>query len=166
MPKQKRARRTRDKGVLMRRIFAFLLDLFILNVVIISPFHMYVARIFPTGMPLSYNMLMTNEAFLSFFTPMVFFIVLYTFTYFVLLEYAISQTVGKIILNLKIESAKKRLTFMQCIIRSLFIIPLFPLTLLWVIDPLFLFFISKDGQRLSEYISKTWVVDSRWQKET
>jgi len=78
--------------------------------------------------------------------------------YFAILEYKLGQSIGKIFMNIKVISITKKLLFWQCIGRSLFLLPVFPFFLLWAIDPLFLFF-NKKGQRLSEFLTKTKVVE-------
>ena len=46
----------------------------------------------------------------------------------------------------------------QVLARNIVFIPIFPFILLWVLDPLFMFF-TKTNQRLSEILSKTKVVE-------
>ena len=101
------------------------------------------------------------EEVLAALYPIFFFIVIFSFMYFVLLEYSIGQTVGKILMSLKVVGENDSVDFFQAMLRSLFLIPIFPLTALWIIDPVFLFFFSKKRQRLSEYLSKTYVIDTR-----
>ena len=78
-------------------------------------------------------------------------------TYFTVLEYSIQQTLGKKLLNLKVIALNKNPKIWQYWVRSLFLVPLFPFILLWFIDPLYLFF-NKQGQRFTEQLSKTKVI--------
>jgi uncharacterized RDD family membrane protein YckC len=78
--------------------------------------------------------------------------------YFAIMDYKFNQTIGKMFMNIKIESTKKELSFLDCIIRHMFLIMIFPFTLLWILDPLFLIF-NKQGRRLSEILSKTKTVE-------
>ena len=78
--------------------------------------------------------------------------------YFTILESNIGQSIGKKFLHLKVTSLEKNPKIWQYIIRSLFLIPLFPFILLWLIDPIYIFF-NTDGQRLTESVSKTKVIE-------
>ena len=70
----------------------------------------------------------------------------------------LENIIGKKLLNLYVESQTKELKYWQLLVRSMFLIPLFPFVLLWVIDPIVMLF-TKDSQRLSEILSKTKVVE-------
>jgi len=135
-----------------RRFLAFILDIFLLNLVIVTPFQNIFEKLLGQ---ISILDLLTQEVLSAIF-PILFFAVLFSFSYFTLMEYAIGQTVGKIIFNIRISSLKKELGLFQCVVRNLFLIPIFPLSLLIIIDPVFLFF-NKKNQRFSEYLSKTIV---------
>jgi len=73
-------------------------------------------------------------------------------------EKKLQQTPGKMVFNLYVKSQTKDLKYWQLFVRSMFLIPLFPFILLWLIDPIVMFF-NKDSQRLSEILSKTKVVE-------
>ena len=75
-----------------------------------------------------------------------------------IMEKKLNQTPGKMLFNLYVNSQTKDLKYWQLFIRSIFLIPLFPFVLLWLIDPLVMFF-TKENQRLSEILSKTKVVE-------
>ena len=50
-------------------------------------------------------------------------------------------------------------SYWQLFVRSMFLMPLFPFVLLWLIDPIVMLF-TKENQRLSEILSRTKVVES------
>ena len=86
-----------------------------------------------------------------------------TLAYFILQEYLIGQTIGKILFRLKIvtvvdDETLGPINFWQSIVRSLFLIPTIPFILMWIIDPVYLLF-TKKGQRLSEWLCKTKVIE-------
>ena len=81
-----------------------------------------------------------------------------TILYFVILENKLRQSIGKMIFNLYVEGQDKDIKYWQLFARSMFLIPIFPFVLLWIIDPIVMLF-TKENQRLSEILSKTKVVE-------
>jgi uncharacterized RDD family membrane protein YckC len=73
-------------------------------------------------------------------------------------EFKIRQTPGKMLLNLYViaDGKKEGPGFIQTLIRNLIFIPIFPFSLLWIIDPLYMIF---TGRRLTELLSKTRVIE-------
>ena len=69
-----------------------------------------------------------------------------------------SQTIGKMLMKVYVVSDNKDLKRWQLLTRNLVFIPIFPFVLLWILDPLFMFF-TKTNQRLTEILSKTRVVE-------
>ena len=53
---------------------------------------------------------------------------------------------------------QKQMSFWQTLLRSIYLIPVFPFVLLLLIDPVYMFF-NPENQRLSERMSKTRVVE-------
>jgi uncharacterized RDD family membrane protein YckC len=150
-----------------KRVIAFLIDLFIIDLFVVGFFREALMRIISaeTGMMATYRMLESGgaqaEALYLIFTIMV----LLTLAYFVLLQYTTGQTVGGILANMHVVSQKEgedaglqKISFWQCIVRNLFIIPAIPFILLWVADPVFMLF-AKKGQRMTEWLSGTKVVE-------
>jgi len=142
-----------------KRLLAFIIDLMVINLIIVFPFRKIFQKITPTSYSETYNFLLNNPGYTKLMTVITITIGLLALLYFVILENRLQQTIGKILLNIYIVSDKKKLRFWQVLVRSLFLLPAFPFFLLWVIDPLFLFF-TKNNQRLSEIISKTRTVEN------
>jgi len=142
-------------ALIWKRALAFLADLLIINLIIFFPFKKIIGNIIPEFASYSeaYNFLANNQAYITALTLISIVMSLLALLYFALLEFKTQQTPGKMLFNISIISDTKKLAFWQCIVNNLFIIPLFPFVLLWVIDPLFLIF-TKSNQRLSEIISK------------
>lgn len=101
--------------------------------------------------------------------------------YFVILEYSIKQSVGKMLFKIYVEndaqkgnddplkdakvtkqSAKKesvkKLTVWQMFARNMFMIPFLPFSVLGLMDPFFMFF-RRDHKRFSDMLAKTNVVE-------
>jgi len=144
----------------LKRLIAFLIDLFIINLIILFPFKRVFEKIFPdTGsFSKTVDFLSNNSAYGTSITTIILMIALLSILYFMIFEKKLQQSPGKILFNLYVESQTKDLKYWQLFVRSMFLIPLFPFVLLWFIDPIVMFF-NKDSQRLSEILSKTKVVE-------
>ncbi len=143
-----------------KRAMSFFIDLFIIQFVIILPF----GRVMTAKLPMSDNFSKNYEYFnsnsdiiqqLTIIFGLIFSLV---FLYFVIFEYKFKQTPGKMFFNLYVEPVDKKetLTLLKVIIRNIAAVPIFPLSLLWIIDPLYMF---TSGRRLSDILSKTEVVE-------
>ncbi len=145
-----------------KRLLAFLVDLFLVNI-LISPFRNVIVSAIPQFSDPSKTFELFNvfsglsKHQLSLISYTMFFAALIAFLYFSVLEYRYGATIGKLLLRLKVEPlAEKR--YWRYAVRSLFLFPLFPLSLLWVVDPVYMLTNPK-RQRFSEYVSRTIVVD-------
>jgi len=153
---------------LLKRILAFVADLIIVQLVVITPFGRIVKSIVGddpsiiSGGFSRINELLADTSLTLTLTYIMAAIGLLTLLYFAVFEYRMQQTPGKMLFSIFVASeGMKRLELpklWQCIVRSLFLIPIIPFALLWIIDPLFML-ISPRSQRLSEQISKTVVVE-------
>lgn len=146
-------------ALIWKRGLAFLADILIVNLVIFFPFKSLLERSIPEFSTYSeaYNFLINNQSYVKTLTIISFVMSLFAILYFAMIEYRIQQTPGKILFNISVVSQTKRLLFWQCLVRGVFLIPFFPFFLLWIIDPLFMFF-TKRNQRLSEIVSRTKTV--------
>ena len=144
-----------------KRSLAFLADLLLINLVIFFPFRRIIQKLLPapTSYSETYNYLISNATYTKTLTLVSITMSLLAILYFALMEYKLQQTPGKMLFNISVVSDIKKLSFWQCLVRSLLIIPIFPFILLWVIDPLFIIF-TKTNQRLSEILSKTKTVET------
>jgi uncharacterized RDD family membrane protein YckC len=146
-------------ALVWKRLFAFVADLLIINLVLFFPFKRIIQKSIPEFASYSeaYSFLSANQSYTTTLTIVSLVMSLFAVLYFALLEQKLGQTPGKMLFNIFVISDVKKLSFWQCVVRSLFLIPVFPFFLLWIIDPLFLFF-TKTNQRLSEILSKTRTV--------
>ena len=143
----------------LKRIAAFLLDLLLLQMLVISAFNTYFESLFPTdkGFIENYQYLTNNINLFSNAYYALITIAVLMILYFAYMEYKFSQTVGMMIFRIYAKSSEeKELTFFQCVLRNIYLLPLFPTFFLWVIDPLYFMF---KGERLSEIFSKTKTVE-------
>jgi uncharacterized RDD family membrane protein YckC len=152
-------------ATLWKRGFAFLLDIFIIDFFIFTAFKAVLAEILgnTTDVMSAYAMLQQNEAQANVLFMIFTVMVMLALAYFVLLEYLLGQTVGCILLNLKVvaqqgEKEFSMMTFWQSLSRNIFMIPAIPFILLWIADPLYLV-LTKKGQRLTEWLSSTRVIE-------
>ena len=144
----------------LKRMAAFLVDFLILQIIVISTFASY----FDTNFPKNQESLLSTYNYVSahygVFMQMYYVMIamsIIILIYFVFMEYKYSQTIGKMLFSLYVESTlSTKLTLWQCILRSIYVIPIFPILLLWMIDPIYLLF---KGERLSEAFSKTKTVE-------
>ncbi|MEM4268143.1 MAG: RDD family protein [Candidatus Woesearchaeota archaeon] len=138
-----------------KRIAAFFADFLLLNFFVFAPF----SGVFLTLIGDSYK----DYTFVSstdiggnlFLLALV--VSLPIILYFVLMQYMIGQTVGMLLFNLRLVDSKgKEPGLLRCFGRNILFLPIFPLVLLWLADPLFLVF---KGTRLSDYITGTSVIE-------
>ena len=146
----------------LKRLIAFFVDIVIINLVIVTPFSGLLQKIIPEGSyQETYDFLMSSSG-----NPVIISIILAAITvlsifYFAIFESRLGQSPGKVLMNLYIVSLEKNCKpgFWQCVVRTLFIIPFFPFSILWVADPITALF-NRHNQRLMELLSKTKVVET------
>lgn len=165
LPKE---RKFQAAAVAWKRIVAFLIDIFIIDLVLLWPFQGIIEKIMPFDAADVGSIKSMEQFFMA--SPnaadalgmMTIAIGLLVVLYFALMEYKTGQTIGKMLLNIYVisdtgEKAAKP-GFWQCVFRSIVWLPMFPFIVFWVIDPLYALFNQK-SQRLLELISKTKTVE-------
>lgn len=143
-----------------KRLIAFIIDILIINLIILFPFRKLFKNIIPKNASFSdtYKFFSDGSGFSSSLTFLTVTIAFLSILYFYILEKKLHQSAGKILFNIHVSSNNKEFKRWQLLVRSMFLIPVFPFILLWIIDPIFLFF-TKNNQRLSEIISKTSTIE-------
>ena len=139
---------------ILKRLFAFVIDILIIDIVVLFPFTGLIDRIIPDIGSFSKTFEFLSNSSSNSITLIVFIAAAFAILYFVILEKKLGQSPGKMLFNLYVKSQTKDLKYWQLFVRSMFLIPFFPFILLWVIDPIVMFF-TKENQRLSEILSKT-----------
>lgn len=148
---------------IVRRLIAFIIDLFIIDAVIVGPFRNILASVIPQTTSISglKSLIGANNAVMAQIGGIMLAISILTLLYFSLMQSIVSQTVGMMMLNIFVIRAEKKISkpgFWQCIIRNAFILPFFPFFVLWLTEPLFLLF-SRSRMRMLEVLSKTATVE-------
>ncbi len=139
----------------LRRILAFVIDIIILDFVIFKPFNAVIEKLFPkSDFGFLTAALQNNEHAANILFLIITIMSLFAVLYFALLEYKLGATIGKRIMRLEVVALKGDMKFWQAILRTLFIFPMFPFVLFWVIDPLYLA-MSRTNMRLLEKWSRT-----------
>jgi len=132
---------------LLRRGLALIIDLFVINLVVFGPFKNLLINFFE-GQNIMNIQKVPDNIYLA-----MFFITIMALLYFTLLQYYFQQTIGMMITKIQVVPDSG---FFRILIRNLFIIPFFPFSLLWIIEPLYLFF---KGRRLLEKLTNTNTVE-------
>ena len=154
-----------EMSLFSKRVLAFLIDLFILNLVVLQPLSFKIQRIVPEGAAFGdlYSYFNQNPVLMNEANMISMLIIGLFFAYFFLLDWLLGQTLGKKLMGLVVVSRGSflythygpKVTVLQAFVRNLALIPLFPFVLLWVLDPFYLFW---KGRRLSDVYTKTDVV--------
>ncbi|MBN2421804.1 RDD family protein [Candidatus Woesearchaeota archaeon] len=148
---------------LWKRIIAFIVDCFIILIVAYPLFNVMMDYIpvpsLETDIISSVNymnsFLLTNPEIKNRINTVNLFILVIAFLYFLVMEFKLQQTPGKMLLKLDIRSIVKKqnkLGFWQCFVRNLFIL----FNFIFLID--IVYYVIK-GQRLSDVLAKTKVVE-------
>lgn len=147
-------------ALVWKRVIAFIIDMLIINLVVLFPFRSIFEGILPEDYSFSeaYKFLSSSTNYTSFLTSVSLIMSVLIILYFYMMERKMSQTIGKMLMKVYVASDNKDLKAWQLLARNLVFIPIFPFILLWILDPLFMFF-TKTNQRLSEILSKTKVME-------
>lgn len=143
----------------LKRLGAFVIDILIINVIILFPFKGILESILPTtNFSEAFDFLRQDAGADTMINVIMLAISALSILYFMLMEKKTAQTPGKMLFNLYVKPQGKDLKNWQLFVRSMFLIPVFPFVLLWLIDPIAMLF-TKENQRLSEILSRTKVVE-------
>jgi len=147
-----RTARVVENASFTRRSGAFLADLLLINITISAPFAPLFSDLFEKGFwQSSYELPVYTLAQLA--AAMVLFAIV--LAYFVLFEYLLGQTPGMMLLNTRAEGSSR---LWAAVARNIFLIPVFPIVLLWIIEPLF---ILVRRQSVLEQLSGTKTIHER-----
>jgi len=154
---KKRGMRAFYTAPLWKRVFAYIVDLFIVNLVIVLPFRSYLGRQLISDNNISISdltiLLFNNQN--AFYSVLFVLIVISipTILYWTLLEYFVNQSVGKILFKIKVISSDGDLKFSQALLRNITKVSILTIAL----DTLYL--LKSGGIRYLEKHSKTRVVE-------
>lgn len=145
-------------AVLWKRAIAYVIDIFIVNVIIMFPFQSMTKATQSSSIRESFRFFSQNVGVAQKVLLMGIVVMLMTILYWAVFEYRFGQTFGKLILKLQVRSVlKKDLTLAQCFLRSISKVS----TLVLVIDCIPIIF-RKSHQRYLEKSSGTEVVEKGW----
>jgi uncharacterized RDD family membrane protein YckC len=153
-----KSKTTNGQASVLKRIIAFLIDLIILNIIVLFPFGSILGEIIDQASSFTDTLDLLSSSSSFQLSMIIGAISLVTVLYFAIFEKKLGQTPGKMFFKLYVIGEKKEVKYWQLLARSMFLIPYFPFILLLFIDPIVMFF-NKDGQRLSEILSKTKTVE-------
>lgn len=136
----------------LRRMLGFGLDLLVMDIMVFTPFTSVLFEPLPSSWEEVSTAVMANQDISHLLTTLMVLWSLYLLVYFTLMEYITGQTVGELIMKVTVESKQGELGFLQALLNNLFVLPLFPLILLWILDPLFL---AVRNETLSQKIAQT-----------
>lgn len=129
---------------LFKRFVAFILDILILDLIVFSAFSGTLSKYFSWS-----SLDSLKDGFPFALSALLLLLGLLAFVYFTLMEYGIGKTPGMMIVGIRVDGT---LSFWSCALRNIFVIPIFPLTVLWLIEPLYLIFRKR---RLTESLTGT-----------
>ena len=136
---------------LYKRIIAYLIDLLIVDLIIVSPFKSLLESLIPTNFSEFYT---TLASMLSAKVMLIAFISgLFAILYWSILEFKIQQTMGSLIMGISVMPLSKKYALSQALLRN---ITKFSLILL-LLDSIFIFKSDKN-QRLTERLSQTMTI--------
>lgn len=112
-----------------KRALALIIDILLFNVTVAVP----LSGLVPASFTATPTVLAAGVVLIALF-----------FGYLVGAQHLTGQTIGMLILRYR---ATRTEDLWRCVVRNVFILPVFPFILLWIIDPVFLAF---TGDRLTE----------------
>lgn len=140
-----------------KRLIAYLIDVIIINLIIIMPFNKNLESLsmYNDDFFAAVNFFMNNPDKILQVTLISITIMILSVAYWTILEFKLRQSIGKMIMNIKVVSKKKNFTIWQCIVRNISK----PVSLVFLFDVLYLLFNRKENQRFFEKISDTTVIE-------
>ena len=140
-------------AALWKRVCAYLIDALVVSIIIGLPLNRFYPRTIPNPETMVDVWASLRET-MSFQTMLISLIAtVLTILYWAVLEYKISQTLGKALMKIRVRSLVGSLSFKQCFIRNLSKTS----TLLLLIDSLFM--LRSHRHRYLDMVAKTEVVE-------
>ncbi|MBI4447638.1 RDD family protein [Candidatus Woesearchaeota archaeon] len=146
---------------LWKRVMAYIIDLLLLNLVVVPPFQKILKKVVPASPSFkeSYQFFLNNNVDMQTILLAAFGLVFFSLLYWVLLEYKLGQTVGKIVMNIYVKTKGKEqmITPGQSFLRNLPKIS----SIFIALDTAYMLY-TKTNQRYFEKLSNTEVVEQGW----
>ncbi len=143
-----------------KRALAFLIDLLIIDLIVISPFRSIFRKILSEQVTFSTaaTFFESNPELLNQITWITIVVSILVISYFSVLQFRLRQTLGMMLFNIWVYSEEKELSSWKVVISNLTFTPVFPFVMLWIIDPIFLLF-SPTRQRLMQKFVGIYIVE-------
>ena len=140
---------------LTRRVLAYIIDTAILNLILLAPIIKQMQKIVGdnTSFTSSYQFFINNPQKISAVVILGFMLIILTIAYYSILEFKLRQTIGKMLLGIKVMSKKANFKYSQTLIRNISK----PISILFIFDVIYLL-VKKQNQRFFEKISDTVVL--------
>jgi len=147
-----------------RRLLAFIVDIILCDLFLFSVWDILLIKKIGADYSSLYNALINDSGLLVLFYLILGCMTILLLAYFTIFTILCRQTPGMMLFKIRVVSLTDDLSVGQVFVRNLILIPFFPFSLLWIIDPIHLFF-SGQGQRWTEKLSKTKIVQNYVLKE-
>ncbi len=134
----------KEVASLARRVIAYIIDVFIIDLLILRPFKSIISL---SGNVLSLSMIKKELIIVSLSLAVL------SLLYWSLLEFTVRQSIGKMITRIYVASTQKQLSLKQCLIRNLSKV----ISIVLFFDVLYML-INKTHQRYFEKLSNTEVL--------
>ncbi len=135
------------KAKFWKRTTAFITDIIIMELTILNPFK----KIFET---MNLKEIMSQNQMPSNIITATITMGIIAMLYFSLTEYYLGATPGMQLLRIRIKNKKDTIT--KAMIRNIYTIPIFPITILWITEPIMIYF---KNQRWLEKITGTETIE-------
>ncbi len=136
-----------------KRSIAFIIDILVINLVFFGPFKKFM--VFPELKHAGLRELIQKST--ATLPPVliasVILMSIIALLYFSLMEYYLGHTIGKQLMGLQVVGQRN---FAYYLLRHVYIIPVFPFTILWFVEP---FMLIRKKQRFLEQLSKTATIE-------
>jgi hypothetical protein len=126
---QPRTAKVKQDASFLRRAFAFIFDLLVIDIIVAAPFAPVFKGMMARAEHGAWGTIVATNKELG--AAMLLFLIIYL--YFVLFEYLIGQTLGMILLDIKVEGDTG---IFAILVRNCFILPVFPFIAFWIIEPI------------------------------
>ncbi len=147
-----------------KRFLSFLIDIIILGSIVLAPINLLISTMVHGDLALIYEQLQAGTAEPLFAVILVSISIL-SWLYFTFFTYLLDQTPGMMIIGTYRKSLHGPLTFFQCLLCHAALPFVSPVSILWIIDIGYLMW-NNTGQRLTEWLSRTHVVEYTQPEET
>jgi uncharacterized RDD family membrane protein YckC len=148
------------KASIWKKIGAFILDVIIINILMVSNFTSKLSQYFGK---ISIEDAMNNSVIIPesvYF--MIFVMMILVLLYFTFFDYYLGQTPGKMIMKIKVieftneGKILQEISFVRALVRNFYVLPFFPFYIFWIIEPIYL---GIYNERLLERFTNTRTID-------